>query len=281
MVKSTERERIEILCMIGFGDRMRTQKEVVEFFNETHPDRHPISQSMVSNIESKYRNFGQVRDLPKSGRPSKSEEGQLNFLLAIQENHHSTLNQLASDFNMAASTVHKIMKKCKVCLVHELSEGDFDRRNQFCDQMQELCTNDNHFVKNVIFSYEATFILNGYVHRQNCRFWVTENPRWMMEYHTQRPKKVNVWCGIVDGNSSFPFKWAMTVPININVKCRYEYGRHLEHGEKTLGMEVTKSVAVVFNPGVITGNFGAETKKLDVFHETPSYYTLLDACFTN
>ncbi|KAJ8957501.1 hypothetical protein NQ318_020533 [Aromia moschata] len=104
MVKLTERERIEILCMIGFGDRMRTQKEVVqvELFNETHPDRHPIIQSMVSNIESKYRNFGHVRDLPKSGRHSKSEEDQLNVLLAIQENRHSTLNQLASDFNMAA-----------------------------------------------------------------------------------------------------------------------------------------------------------------------------------
>ncbi|KAJ8958658.1 hypothetical protein NQ318_016383 [Aromia moschata] len=43
---NAERERIEILCMIGFGDRMRTQKEVVELFNETHPDRHPISQTL-------------------------------------------------------------------------------------------------------------------------------------------------------------------------------------------------------------------------------------------
>ncbi|KAJ8960447.1 hypothetical protein NQ318_013731 [Aromia moschata] len=108
-------KRIEILCTIGFGDRMCTQKEVVELFNKTHPAiLLTICQSMVSNIESKYRNFGHVRDIPKSGRPSKSEEDQLNVLLAIQENHHSTLNQLASDFNMAASTVHKIMKKSKI-----------------------------------------------------------------------------------------------------------------------------------------------------------------------
>ncbi|KAJ8948015.1 hypothetical protein NQ318_011904 [Aromia moschata] len=86
---------------------------------------------MVSNIESKYRNFGRVRDLPRSGRPSTSEEDQLNVLLVIQENHHSTLNQLTSDLNM--------------------------------------------------------------------------NPRWMMKYHTQRPKKVNVWCGIVDGKILGPY----------------------------------------------------------------------------
>lgn len=210
MVKLTERERIEIIQMIGFGERMRTQQEVVELFNETHPGRRPISQSMVSNIESKYRNFGHVRDLPKSGRPSKSEEDQLNVLLTIQDNPHSTLNQVASDFNMAASTVHKIVKKAKyhpykVCLVHELNEDDFDRRIQFCEQMQELCTNNNNFVKKIIFSDEATFFLNGHVNRQNCRYWATENPRWMMEYRTQHPQKVNVWCGIVEGRILGPY----------------------------------------------------------------------------
>ncbi|KAJ8948685.1 hypothetical protein NQ318_004473 [Aromia moschata] len=129
----------------------------------------------------------------------------------------------------------------KVCLVHELSEEDFDRRNQFCEQMQELCTNDNNFVKIVIFSDVATFILNAHANRQNCRYWATENIRWMieqwrltcivitskvkwvlcvvfkiwlteisptateMEYHTQRPKKMNVWCGIVDGRILGPY----------------------------------------------------------------------------
>lgn len=43
--------------MIGSGDRMRTQNEGVEWFNETHTDRPPTSQNTVSKIESKYRNF--------------------------------------------------------------------------------------------------------------------------------------------------------------------------------------------------------------------------------
>ncbi|KAJ8962821.1 hypothetical protein NQ318_001221 [Aromia moschata] len=52
---------------------------------------------------------------------------------------------------------NKTRTQQEVCLVHELSEDDFDQRNQFCEQMQELCTNNN-FVKNVIFSDEATYI---------------------------------------------------------------------------------------------------------------------------
>ncbi|KAI4465463.1 hypothetical protein MML48_3g00003997 [Holotrichia oblita] len=52
MVKLTERERSEILCMIVFGDRMRIQQEEVELFNETHPGQPPISQSMNTHKNS-------------------------------------------------------------------------------------------------------------------------------------------------------------------------------------------------------------------------------------
>ncbi|KAJ8952814.1 hypothetical protein NQ318_008135 [Aromia moschata] len=40
----------------------RVQREVVEFlFDATHPDRQHISQSMVTRVECKYREFGHVR----------------------------------------------------------------------------------------------------------------------------------------------------------------------------------------------------------------------------
>lgn len=216
MVKLTERERIQILCMIGYGDRMRTQTEVVHLFNGTRPDLPPISQSTVSRVEAKFREYGHVRDLPKSGRPSLPEDEQLNVLLAVEENHHSTLTGIASNCNMAVSTVHKLLKTTKhhpykVCLIHELSEDDFDRRIQFCEQMQQLCNNDHNFVKRIFFSDEATFVLNGHVNRQNCRYWATENPRWMMEYRTQRPQKLNVWCGIVDGRILGPYFFDATL----------------------------------------------------------------------
>ncbi|KAJ8937046.1 hypothetical protein NQ318_007122 [Aromia moschata] len=62
-----ERDRIEILMMIGVGDRMRTQQEVCRLFHEMHPDREPVSQSTVSRIERKYRELGHVRDAPRQG----------------------------------------------------------------------------------------------------------------------------------------------------------------------------------------------------------------------
>ena len=45
----------------------------------------------------------------------------------------------------------------------------------------------------VIFSNEAHFDLGGYVNKQNCRIWSTENPHAHIENSTH-PRLVPVWC---------------------------------------------------------------------------------------
>jgi hypothetical protein len=66
----------------------------------------------------------------------------------------------------------------------------------------------------LMMSDEAHFHLDGYVNKQNCRFWAAENPR---ELH-QRPlhtAKVSVWCGISKGGIVGPyfFKEGATVTV--------------------------------------------------------------------
>ena len=48
--------------------------------------------------------------------------------------------------------------------------------------------------KKIIFSDEAHFDLGGYVNKQNCRIWGTENSHAYIEKPTN-PKRVTVWCG--------------------------------------------------------------------------------------
>ncbi|PSN47502.1 hypothetical protein C0J52_13570 [Blattella germanica] len=82
----SESERIEILVMIGYGDRKRTQDEVCTLFNETHPDRDPISQSNVSRLQNKFNEYGHVRDVKRSGRPSSTNKDmELDILLTVKE----------------------------------------------------------------------------------------------------------------------------------------------------------------------------------------------------
>ncbi|XP_057658360.1 uncharacterized protein LOC130895195 [Diorhabda carinulata] len=209
-MRLTETQRIEVLIMIGYGNRTRTQQEVCELFNQKYPDRTPISQSTVSKIEKKFREIGHIRDAPKSGRPSISEETQLDVLLSVQERPHVTTRELASELNVSKTAVIKTLHKSKyhpykMQVLQELYEDDYNRRLEFCERLQAMCLENENFVKNIVFSDEATFNLNGEVNTQNYRYWSDVNPHWMREGHTQYREKINVWAGIVGNSIVGPF----------------------------------------------------------------------------
>ncbi|KAJ8961820.1 hypothetical protein NQ318_021435 [Aromia moschata] len=92
----SDTQRIEILILLGCGDT-RTQKQVCEIFNAKYPERR-ISQSTVSTIENKFREFGNVTDIPKSGRKRiLDDEQKWDILLDIQDNPHKPTRQVAAD----------------------------------------------------------------------------------------------------------------------------------------------------------------------------------------
>ena len=59
-------------------------------------------------------------------------------------------------------------------------------------------------VKKIIFSGEAHYDLGGYVNKQNCRIWGTENPHAYIE-KPKPPKQVTVWCGFWSSGIIGPF----------------------------------------------------------------------------
>lgn len=212
MVQLSQRQRTEILMMIGFGDRRRTQLEVCNLFNQRYPNRIPLTQSAVSKVLKKFNNIGSVKNAPRTGRPKSAtnDDSTLNILLRLEENPQTSTTQLALNENLSRRSVGRILKKeklfpYKVHLVQELSEDDFDRRLEFCEEMAQICNRDDNFAQNICFSDEATFCLNGTVNRHNCRIWSRENPHWIQEAHTQHPQKINVWAGIFRGSIIGPF----------------------------------------------------------------------------
>ncbi|KAJ8942416.1 hypothetical protein NQ318_014463 [Aromia moschata] len=79
MAHLSERQRIEILMIYGYGNRKRTQSEVCTVFNGIYPDT-PVSQGTVCQIIKKFRETGNVKDVKRTGRPisATSEEKALN-----------------------------------------------------------------------------------------------------------------------------------------------------------------------------------------------------------
>lgn len=208
----SERERITILMMRGYGDRIRSYEQVKNLFNDSFPNRNPISKSGVQKTIQRFEETGSVKDRPKSGRPTTAtdEENSLDVLLSVGENPHVSTNFVSQSVEISRRSVGRVLHKhgykaYKIHLVQELSEDDFDRRVEFGELMMENIDNNTITLNNVVFSDEATFMINGNVNRHNCRYWCDENPRWMREQHTQHPEKVNVWLGIVGDKFVGPF----------------------------------------------------------------------------
>ena len=77
-------------------------------------------------------------------------------------------------------------------LVQKLQPNDTFHRLQFSERMLDILQDD---LALIITSDEAHLHLDGYVNKQNCRYWSTENPR---ELHQQslHSQKVTVWCAL-------------------------------------------------------------------------------------
>lgn len=209
MVHLSETQRIEILILLGCGDKTRSQDEVRTLFNAKYPNQH-ISQSTISKIAKKFRETGSVKNIQNGGRPKINDNTKLDILLAVEDNPYGSTRQIAAQNGICQQSVVNILHgekyhPYKVHFSQELSERDYDRRLEFCEVMQDKCNENPEFPRNIVFSDESTFCLNGTVNRQNWRCWSRENPRWMREEHTQYPQKVNVWAGIINNTIIGPF----------------------------------------------------------------------------
>ncbi|KAJ8955625.1 hypothetical protein NQ318_001455 [Aromia moschata] len=86
------------------------QQCMYTIFNTKYPDRC-ISQSTVSRIENKFREFGNVTDIPISGRKRILDDGEkLDILLDIQDNPHKPTRQVAADNDDSQTSILRLLK---------------------------------------------------------------------------------------------------------------------------------------------------------------------------
>ena len=96
----------------------------------------------------------------------------------------TSIHRRSQQFNILETSLRRIlhedlgMTPYKVQLVHELKPIDNRMHFRFAKLACDRFTEDADFgKKKIIFSDEAHFDLGGYVNKQNCRIWGTENPQ--------------------------------------------------------------------------------------------------------
>ena len=92
-------------------------------------------------------------------------------------------------------------------MVQKLLDEDHRRRLDFCLQLQDLMSSDDHFLEMLQFSDEGTFHVSGAVNRRNVRICGSENPHAYVEHQRDSPK-VNVFWAIYSQKVYGPFFFA-------------------------------------------------------------------------
>lgn len=201
MVYSTA-ERVEIIFI--YGAEHSCARASARVFNERHPDKN-VDARYILDLVQKFQDTGSVVNKKRAGNRVVDEMAQLEVLGHFAMDPTSSLRNISTATGLSYSSVRKVTKlhkfhPYKMKTLQELGEDDFDRRLQFCEIMTEKIIVNPNLIKNICFSDECTFFLNGSVNKHNVRYWSDENPYIFREGHTQVPQKLNVWAGIL-GNA--------------------------------------------------------------------------------
>lgn len=153
-----------------------------------------------SAVGSTYRNKNKSRN-----KSVMTTEAAAAIDAVVKENPRISVRRLSAVTGIKKSTAHKILRTdlrlypYKIQMVHGLQPKDYQSRLNFVTEVTRV----RNF-KNVLFSDEAHFYLNGVLNKQNCRIWSSENPQSTTET-TLHPAKVTVWAGLASWGLVGPF----------------------------------------------------------------------------
>jgi hypothetical protein len=78
-------------------------------------------------------------------------------------------------------------------MVQELIPRDLKQWVQFCRNLLQMIDANPKFLNHLIMTDEAHFHLNGYVNKQNFRYWAPENPRLLHQAPLHNEKVSVMW----------------------------------------------------------------------------------------
>ena len=177
------------------GSIIQTQRAYQRHFNVRDAPNKNAIKGMVKRFEDQEA----VSDLPRSGRPKAvcTNENKERIRENVEGNPTTFTRKRSLKLGISRTFSKRVMKSLnfypyKVQLIQELTPQDFQPRLQYAVKLQELAKNEPNFFDKLIMSDEAQFHLNGFVKKQNCRFWAKENPRPMHQRELY-PVKCTVW----------------------------------------------------------------------------------------
>ena len=210
MVKYTNEQRLQIIKIYYRNSESvtATLRALTPIFGRNfRPSRQAIT-SLVKKFESTYSLCDVA--VPVRQRSGRSVENIAAVEASVANDPNQSLPRRSQELGIAQTTLWRILRRdlglhpYKIKLTQELKPLDHLKRRTFSAWALQQIEHDDEFHRKIIFSDEAHFWLNGFVNKQNMRYWSGENPHVL--HKTQlHPQKITVWCGFHAGGVIGPY----------------------------------------------------------------------------
>lgn len=207
----TTQEKVQIVKWFFGGNSVEAVRNLfmVDFENRPVP-----AVSTVRKIISNFEKYGCVSPRRHKKSPlvpnMEVQNLEIDICANAEVNPTQSSRAMAEQFGVDPKKVRSILKKhgyhsYKLQKSHQLFPEDQFRRMEFCETVMEKSNRDPQFIKNILFTDESTFPLQGRHNPSVNRCWSRENPHKTYVARTQYPEKLNVWSGLLGRHIVGPF----------------------------------------------------------------------------
>ena len=196
-----------------------TQRLFRQHFNVPRRGRIPSRNTINLWVQS-FRSTGSAlkRKPPSRTRTVRTPANVERVRQAVLRSPRRPARRQAAALQMSDRTVRRILHNdlhfhpYKIAMVQQVLPRDYAVRVTFCEQMIDMMEDETV----ILMSDEAHFHLDGFVNKQNFRYWSDENPQQLHE-RPLHSAKVTVWCAVSNKCVIGPYffeEGGLTVTVN-------------------------------------------------------------------
>ncbi|KAK9881380.1 hypothetical protein WA026_016271 [Henosepilachna vigintioctopunctata] len=210
MERYTLEQRLQIVQI--FYQNNRSVSATLRALRPFYGPFNKPARSTIDRLVAKFESTFSLHNVPVPvrARSARSDENIAAASASVQEDANVSLTRRSQQLGLSVTSLWRILRKdlglhpYKIKLTQELKPFDHLKRRRFVNWAQEQFENDADFHRKIIFSDEAHFWLNGFVNKQNMRYWAGSNPHVVHEAPLH-PEKITVWCGLHAGGIIGPY----------------------------------------------------------------------------
>lgn len=184
-------------------------RAAVEEYRRRYPDRPVLGYRSFIAV---HRRFCERGLFPQQNEPSMIVDVDVEeeVLRLVRANPMISIRLLSIRVGIPRVRVWRILKKEGLHPYHfrraqHLGGVDYGARSVFCNWILAQQRANINFMRNILWTDEATFTRAGITNHRNLHVWATENPHAIRETTFQTQFSINVWAGMIDDELIGPF----------------------------------------------------------------------------